>query len=174
MTLITDEYRALNAQQHHEAQEWGLQSIRYWKTVKELCEQLGINKCLDYGCGKRALERALAPHNIRVTNYDPAFPEYATPPEPHALVVCTDVLEHIEPECLDAVLTDLHRCTKAIGFFVISSKASIKNLPDGTNPHRIIQEMPWWIERMKPWFKVHTEIFEGEKYFGLLVVPVRD
>ena len=171
MSVISEDYRALNAQHHLEAQEWGLQSIKHWRTVKAFCEDAGIDAVLDYGCGKRALERALAPFGIRVTNYDPAFPELAAPPKPQALVVCTDVLEHVEPECLDSVLKDLRRCTKLMAYFVIATRASLRNMPDGTNPHRIVESKDWWLEKLDPYFKIHSHGPVGEKEFHLFVLP---
>ena len=170
--VITEAYRALNAQQHHDRQEWGLQSIKYWKAVKEVCDRNGFASLLDYGCGKRSLERALTPFGIKVTNYDPAFPELAASPEPHDFVVCTDVLEHVEPECLDAVIADLVRVTKQIGFFVVATRPSLKNLPDGTNPHRIVENRDWWLSKLAPFFNVTPiEDAASTKYFGVAVTP---
>lgn len=169
--LISEPYRALNAKHHHEAQEWGLQSIKYWKIIKNLCTDMGLERLLDYGCGKRALERALLPYGIKVTNYDPAFPEYADSPEPHELVVCTDVLEHVEPECLEAVLDDLQRVIVRTGFFIVATRASLKNLPDGTNPHRIIETSDWWLEKLGSRFEVIHFDPGSEKYFMMVVNP---
>lgn len=174
--LISDAYRDLNSRQHHERPDWGLQSAKYAEFVKELCDRMKLTTFLDYGCGKRALEMILSPHGIKATNYDPAFPEYSTPPEPHELVVCTDVLEHIEPECLDDVLKDLKRVTKDVAFFVVATRASIRNMPDGTNPHRIVEGKAWWYERIRPYFSIMQELgnTQSHKYFSLLVKPKGD
>lgn len=169
--LITEAYRDLNARHHFEAQEWGLQSIKYWLIVKNICEMGGFKSLLDYGCGKRALERALTPHGIKVTNYDPAFPEIASPPEPHDFVVCTDVLEHVEPECIDDVVKDLHRVMRKCGFFVIATRPSLKSFADGSNPHRIIEGKGWWLQKLEPYFEPTGDAGQSEKYFSLIVKP---
>lgn len=171
MPVISEEYRALNAKHHHEAQEWGLQSIKYWQAVKNLCEEMGAKALLDYGCGKRSLERALKPFGIAVTNYDPAFPEIAEPPAPHGFVVCTDVLEHVEPECLVDVLKDLRRVTLGAAFLVVATRASLKNLPDGTNPHRIVESKEWWLNELGKYFDVARDYGNSDKYFAIVVTP---
>lgn len=170
--LITEPYRAVNAAQHAHEREWGRQSAKYADDVRDLCKRLQIDAFLDYGCGKQALGIALEPFGIKATNYDPAFPEFATSPEPHELVVCTDVLEHVEPECLDAVLEDLRRVTKLIAFLVIATKHSKKSLIDGTNPHKIVQPKEWWVGKLGGMFDL-TEApnRQGHKYFTLIARP---
>jgi 2-polyprenyl-3-methyl-5-hydroxy-6-metoxy-1,4-benzoquinol methylase len=65
-------------------------------------------------------------------------------PEPHDIVACTDVLEHIEPDCLDDVLKDIRRCTKKVAFLLIATRPAIKVLADGRNAHLIQQPYTWW------------------------------
>ena len=67
------------------------------------------------------LSNALTGFDVR--NYDPCIPEYATPPSPAELVVCTDVLEHIEPDKLDAVLNDIIRLSSKGAFLVAANAA---------------------------------------------------
>lgn len=169
--LISDTYRDLNARQHFERPEWGRQSIKWWETVKNLCDKLKVKTLLDYGCGKGMLKEALERFGYDVTCYDPAFPEYAARPEPHLFVVCTDVLEHIEPECLDDVLEDLHRVTRKGLFLVVATRPALKPLVDGSNPHRIIQPIEWWLEKIGTHFNVgHTQNM-GDKVFAVMVTP---
>lgn len=169
--LISDTYRALNTRQHYERPEWGRQSIKWWETVRNLCDQLGTKKLLDYGCGKQMLRDALERFGYEVTGYDPAFPELAKPPEPHEFVVCTDVLEHVEPECLDAVLMDLARVTRKAAFLVIATRHSHKNLPDGTNPHRIVQPVAWWLETLSQHFNLGEAQDTNGKVFAVMATP---
>ena len=75
-------------------------------------------------------------------------------PRPADLVVCTDVLEHIEPEKLPFVLDDLRRCVKQIGYFVIHTKAAAKTLADGRNAHLIQKDQAWWTETLGRYFTV--------------------
>ena len=55
-----------------------------------------------------------------------------------------DVLEHIEPECLDEVLDHLARITGKILFVAISTIPAKRYLTDGRNTHLIIREGDWW------------------------------
>jgi 2-polyprenyl-3-methyl-5-hydroxy-6-metoxy-1,4-benzoquinol methylase len=154
--LITEEYKALNRAMHVKKPEWGQASIHTAPMVKELCEKYGFKKLLDYGCGRMRLKQTLASLglDVEVTGYDPGIPEHDTPPEPHDFVVCIDVLEHVEPECVDAVLDDLKRVTRRLGFFTISTVPANRKLPDGSNPHRTIKPAEWWAEKMERRFKV--------------------
>jgi len=65
-------------------------------------------------------------------------------------VVCTDVLEHIEPECLQTVLEHLRSLTRAVAHIVIAIKADgHKKLGDGRDPHLIIESPNWWRAKLK-------------------------
>src|SRR6187402_2868658 len=114
----------------HEGGYYGLRGSRWAPTVLNVCNVAGSRDVLDYGCGQRTLERDLG---FPIRNYDPCIPGLDAPPEPADVVACTDVLEHIEPECLDEVLDDLKRVTRGIGFFVIAHHPAKKTLPDGRN-----------------------------------------
>ena len=129
----------------HEQPEYGVIGQQYVHVVREMCETYRSQEILDYGCGKRTLEKALG---FGISNYDPALPGLDKTPVPSDLVVCTDVLEHIEFPCLDEVLNDLRRCTKKAFMAVITVVPAIKSLPDGTNPHRIVAPADWWLPRL--------------------------
>ena len=62
-----------------------------------------IKRVLDYGCGKGLLGLFLP---ISVYNYDPAMPEWSADPEPEDYLLCTDVLEHVEPDCIEDVVEE--------------------------------------------------------------------
>ena len=82
------------------------------------------------------------------------------PAHPADLVICIDTLEHIEPDYLDAVLTDLMRCTKKVGYFIINTKAAGKTLPDGRNTHLIQEGKDWWKERIEKYFTIPKKGFQ--------------
>ncbi len=133
----------------HEQPEYGVIGQTYANLVLALCDRFCSRDILDYGCGKRTMEKALGFH---IQNYDPALPGFDSPPAPADIVVCTDVLEHIEPDCLDSVLDDMRRCTKKAFFSVVTVVPAVKLLPDGTNPHKICEPWEWWHERLsKRW-----------------------
>lgn len=151
MTLISPEYRAINAQLHDNP-AFGVIGQRYAERVGNLMRASNLTDLLDYGCGKATLAKALAVSHpeITATNYDPAIPEYsAHPTEAHDFVACTDVLEHIEPAHIDAVLDDIARLTRIACYLVISKVPSSSHfLPDGRNPHLIVEQAPWWHEKL--------------------------
>lgn len=169
--LITEAYKELNARQHFERPEWGRQSMKWWETVKSICDQAGLKTFLDYGCGKQSLKEALSPFGYTVTGYDPAIPGLDQPPEPHDFVVCTDVLEHIEPECLDAVLADLHRVTRKGCFMVIATRPANRLMVDGSNPHRIVQSREWWMDKLSERFHLAPAQETSDKIFAVMGAP---
>ena len=142
--LISEAYREQNKELHR-AGNYGVSGAKWALSVDDLAGKMSTRDILDYGCGQRHLEKSLG---YPIRNYDPCVTGLDSPPDPADLVVCSDVLEHIEPECLDAVLDDLQRVTRQIGFFVIANRPAKKFLPDGRNAH-LIQEGPeWWFPRL--------------------------
>ncbi len=147
--LISEQYRELNAQKHKESPKYGSYGDRLADFVRHMAKELCATSILDYGCGKRQLEKALG---FAINNYDPAIPGCEATPEPADLVVCMDVLEHIEPECLEDVLNDLARVTKEKLVLLIDTVPAQKHLADGRNAHQIIEPMRWWLPKvMQRW-----------------------
>ena len=149
--LISAEYRELNARLHRENVAYGVGGAKHADTVLKLCKSLNTQSVLDYGCGKGRLAAALP---FAVWEYDPAIPGKDQSPRPADLVLCTDVLEHIEPDHLESVLSDLHRCVKLVGYFVIHTGPASKKLADGRNAHLIQRRKEWWVNRLKTYFDV--------------------
>ena len=148
LDLISPSYRAINIKLHEEA-SYGTSGRLHCKDVDEFAAWLGVKTILDYGCGKRFLGFYLMAHGWKVENYDPGIPYLSKSPEPADLVTCTDVLEHIEPEHLDAVLDDIKRLARMAVYFAISTRESRRILPDGRNAHLIVQTERWWLEQLK-------------------------
>jgi hypothetical protein len=165
--LISADYRDMNTQLHRENLAYGVGGGKYAPTVRKLAESMKTTSILDYGCGKGYLAKELP---FPIWEYDPAIPEKAESPRPADLVVCTDVLEHIEPDLLEFVLADIRRCTKKVGFFVIHTGPAGKTLPDGRNSHLIQQPMPWWKDRLKRHFKI-GQLFERAPLVFAVVGP---
>jgi hypothetical protein len=143
--MISESYKELNRQLH----EQNLYGVSGWFTrdiVRQISDS-GRLPILDYGCGKRTLSKALGPA-YRVTDYDPCIEGLDTPPEPHPIVVCGDVLEHVEPEFVDDVLKDLRRLCTDVGFFVITFEESSRILPDGRNAHLSQHPIDWWLNKL--------------------------
>lgn len=149
---ISQEYIELNRQLHDANHNYGGHGDRYADVIKKLVKKRHIKSVLDYGCGKGALGAAL---DFPIWEYDPCVPGKEAAPRPAEMVVCTDVLEHIEPENLDAVLEDLRRVTKLVGFFAIHTGQSGKTLADGRNTHLIQQDKEAWRELLSKYFSVN-------------------
>lgn len=142
LQTISEAYRAENANLFIKSERYGTSGAKYAELIRPLADW-GRKTILDYGCGRRTLAARLGPA-YRITHYDPAIPEFAASPVPHPIVVCTDVLEHVEPAYLDAVLADLRRCTLERAFIAVALGPSSQTLTDGRNAH-LLQEPPgWW------------------------------
>ena len=140
--IISESYRKLNEQLHQNSERYGTSGARYRDFVRPLADW-GRKPILDYGCGKETLAHGLGPA-YRVTGYDPAVPGRDTPPVPHPIVVCTDVLEHVEPAYMDNVLAELRRLTLEKLFTAIALAPSSQTLADGRNAHLSLHTPQEW------------------------------
>jgi hypothetical protein len=155
-SVISDLYRKQNTELHKRCMHYGISAGERWGPhVLELIKEHGYADVVDYGCGKGSLGKLLREHNIPCQDYDPAIVAKCVPPQPADLVVCVDVMEHVEPEFLDAVLADLARVTKKLIFFVISNQPASKTLSDGRNAHLIVRDPPWWVHKIREHFHIH-------------------
>lgn len=148
--LITPEYQKQQESMHASQKiNYGTTAAKYGQMVGEIIDSLGINRLLDYGCGHNlSLQENLKPQKtFQYQGYDPGVPDYAEPPEPAELVVCIDVLEHIEPDCLNDVLDHLESLTEQILFATVHTGPAGKILPDGRNAHLIQKPAEWWLPR---------------------------
>jgi 2-polyprenyl-3-methyl-5-hydroxy-6-metoxy-1,4-benzoquinol methylase/uncharacterized Rossmann fold enzyme len=175
--LISAGYCALNQQMHTQNLAYGVGGGKHSEQVLKLAESIKTTSILDYGCGKGYLAKAIP---FPIWEYDPAVPGKQESPRAADLVVCTDVLEHIEPERLAYVLDDLRRCTKQVGYFTIHTKAAQKTLPDGRNTHLIQRGEDWWRKRLERFFTIgqiwkkgpELIVVVGQKARGSRSVPV--
>ncbi len=148
--LISSDYRALNQRLHSERPDYGTSGQRWAQIVSTLMQEHDCVSVLDYGCGKQTLQKALG---FPIRQYDPCIEEFSATPEPADLVACTDVLEHIEADCIDSVLDDLKRVTGKVGFFTIATGPAKKTLPDGRNAHVLQRPVTWWLPQI--WERWH-------------------
>lgn len=144
--LITDEYRELNGQLHSSRADYGAGGHRWASEVEQLAKAIGARTIVDYGAGKQTLARAIKSRSV--ISYDPAIQEISTMPEPADLVVCSDVLEHVEPECVEDVLDTLQFLSLKAVFLVVATRPAKKFLADGRNAHLIQQPAKWWLARI--------------------------
>lgn len=151
LDLISPKYRKLQKMLHGQPRGYGGRGDKWAGIVLQLALEYRATSILDYGCGEGTLAKALrseAINGMRVSEYDPAIPGKDELPEPADLVVCTDVLEHIEKDRIDAVLAHLMELAQMAIFCVISTKHSNKVLADGRNAHLIIAPPKWWKKKL--------------------------
>ena len=165
---MTSEYLELQRQMHV-PENYGISGHKHAKTVHGLASQLvqkyGSVSVLDYGCGQSTLKRALDGfrpiENMDWREYDPSIAGKDLEPEPADLVVCSDVLEHIEPDCLVNVLDHIESLAKKLAFFWIDTEEAIKVLPDGRNAHICLHPPDWWFRKIKARFIVaESSVYE--------------
>lgn len=154
---ISNEYKQ-QLKQTHESKNWGTTS-KLPRQVVLAIEKYKPQSILDFGCGKGQIVNLLKekyPH-MTVYGYDPAFNEQL--PDSVDMIMSTDVLEHVEPEQLDATLEELNKRCNIVQYHLIACFKAKKFLPDGRNAHLIIKTPDWWQEIMYDKFKVvHEDI----------------
>jgi hypothetical protein len=134
-------------QQLHARAQWGADGAKHCAVVRAIIEECKPATALDYGCGEGKLSEGLKP--FRVSGYDPGIPEKSKLPKPCDLIICTDVLEHIEPEKIDAVIDHIYRLCGMQAYFVIALRPANAILPDGRNAHLIVRNADWWIAKIR-------------------------
>lgn len=147
--LISRDYLESQVQMHAHPRGYGQRGDHWAPTVIALAKKYDVGSILDYGCGAGSLGRALRETGLfSVREYDPAIPGKDSPPFFADMVVCTDVVEHVEPEKLDNVLTHLRALARKVVFLVAACRPANKLLPNGQNAHLIIEDGHWWRERI--------------------------
>jgi FkbM family methyltransferase len=151
--VISKDYVKQNEMLHQTNPYYGVSGVKYANDVLSLTKQLNTTDVLDYGCGKGTLASALP---FPINEYDPAIKEKSKDPAPADLVVCTDVLEHIEPEYIDNVIGDLARCTLKKALLIIHTGPALKTLPDGRNTHLIQEDQSYWDKKLLSQFTIDS------------------
>lgn len=158
VNLITENYKAVQRQKHAECQEWGTSGQHWVESARSFIEEHDAKTVLDYGCGKNTLLAALndiMPEKMFLP-YDPCIPEFDVTPMPSDVVLCTDVLEHIEPDLIDAVLDHIRDLTKKAAYLVIFTQPAKHVLPDGRNAHLICKGPSYWTPKLEKRFKIDS------------------
>ena len=160
--IMSSKHKELTERLHHDNLAYGIGGGRHAEIVEKIVEASKLRSVLDYGCGKGYLAKSLS---FPIWEYDPAIPGKDESPRPADLVVCTDVLEHIERDRLLFVFDDLRRCLRKVGFFVIDTKPAQKFLADGRNTHLIQEGKEWWEKKLNELFVVSSIREEGSELF---------
>lgn len=146
--MITTEYQQQLIELHSK-QKWGNQGWKALPTLLSLILQYRVKQptVLDFGAGERTLERDAkwALPQVQVVSYDPGIPGIDHLPQgPFDFVICTDVMEHVEPKFVEDTLEYIRMVTRHATYFVIACTKAKTILPDGRNAHVTIETPQWW------------------------------
>lgn len=157
--MLTKAYRQLLEKMHEDPDlKWGNDGKHHAEAVAAFGKRIGATTILDFGCGRSTLSKTLkrSGHKFKCTDYDPGRPKKATlPAGVFDMVVCTDVLEHVEPQHLEDVMKALSDRAWRAAYFVIDTEPAVATLPDGRNAHLIVKPAGWWTGRLSAHFPRH-------------------
>lgn len=139
--LISPKYQQLLLAKHGHG-KWGADGAKHVANANAYADALEAETILDYGCGEMKFAEAMKPR--RVSGFDPGVPGKAGMPKPCDLLVCTDVLEHVELEKLNNVLGHMRSVCLKGAYVVIATREANAKLPDGRNAHLIVRDEKWW------------------------------
>lgn len=143
---ITPAYLAEQKKLHADPRGYGMRGAKWADEVENCIARLPTcDAVLDYGCGGNSLAETLKARGHRTRSYDPAIPAFAHEPLRSDLVTCTDVLEHVEEDCVFAVLDHLAQLTRRGLFVVVSLVETSKTLSDGRQAHITLRPASWWV-----------------------------
>lgn len=131
---------------------------------------------VDFGCGTGRASMSLARHGFKVTGFDIAdnclddvvdVPLIlgditASPPVIKAdYGYCTDLMEHISPDGVDAALNYIADCCgKGVFFSICMVPDAFGEVLIGEPLHLTVQNKEWWLERLSSRFTVaHTMVW---------------
>ena len=156
----------MNAKLHEENEKFGNRTnaaglaTHLPKALTQLHKEGLCSSFLDYGTGKGALIRRLEDEltsKITVRGYDPAVEKYSSrPTEAFDILTCLDVLEHVEMNNIQEVLTEICVLTKYFCYLVIDLQPAVKTLEDGRNAHILLAPPDWWLSKISQLFPCTT------------------
>ncbi|MCB4378640.1 methyltransferase domain-containing protein [Synechococcus sp. MU1650] len=165
MDTISREQQKLNSELH-KSDQYGNRSSAAGlasnlpRALDRMHEYGLCNRFLDYGTGKGKLLEYLKQnikHPIQLEGYDPAVETFCQKPsEKFDIVTCLDVLEHIELDTIDNVLTEIRDYTRYFCYLVIDLQPAVKTLSDGRNAHILLAPPNWWQNKISQLFTSYS------------------
>jgi len=138
---------------------YGSSSMLHFDEISSVVLEQKPKSILDYGCGRSDLVAHFWNDGKReIDRYDPAIPAYKTlKDKTYDMVLCNDVLEHIEMRDVDRVLQEIKTKSDSV-IFTISLKLARAVLPDGRNAHVTILKRKEWLRWIKEVFGAVLEL----------------
>jgi len=170
---VSDTYAAQLKELHNKNQAFGVGNVtaKHYPTIRGIIQKRSFGSVLDYGCGKghfiKFAQEAMP--GLRVEGFDVASDEYAVlPKDVFDMVVCLDVMEHVEFGALSSVLAEIRDRTGKVFVCSVANYPAGKMLPDGRNAH--VTQMPfgYWFNMFSCFFRVDQFIRTG-KAEGLFI-----
>jgi len=151
MNTISNYMLDQNEKFHSQREDYGSFGHRWRLGISTLITKYNVNSIIDFGAGKKTLEKSMG-HEISIQSYDPAFDGLNPNLTEADLLVCTHVLEHVEPKYLQSTLDYLSSLANKAFLLVMDNGISGKILPDGTESNLIQKDMGWWKDQIKESF----------------------
>lgn len=172
--LISQAYLAEQKRLHADPRGYGGKGGKWASVVLGIVNEFGAATVLDYGCGQGSLAVALHGAGFKwVTEYDPAIPGKDKLPHQADIVVCTDVLEHMEPELLETGLIHLQSLIRKAALVAVSVVPTAKTLSDGRQAHISLHNRDWWMMTLQRFFDVGRVLddWKPEKQLVVVLTP---
>lgn len=172
MRLLSPEYLELQRDLHARGGYGiGVDAFEVSRIILNSRAGEGVTTVLDYGCGQGALKRMVEePGEIVCAEYDPCIPGKDALPQPADIVVCSDVMEHVEEDCVGAVLDHIASLTQKLAIFVIATGPSRKIMADGRQAHITLHDMEWWRKALERVLIVERDQDRSDAGRGLLFI----
>jgi hypothetical protein len=147
--MLSSNYRQ-QLEQIHTDDRWGVVGWTQGGYINQLRQQHHCASVLDYGSGHGSLARWFYKNSVELDlrEYEPGIAAKSSLPTPADLVVCVDVMEHVEPEYVGDVLDHIQSLAHKCVYFSIDTAPAERLLPDGRNAHLVQKPSKWWRKQL--------------------------
>lgn len=142
---LSSTYLAL-LQHEHNTTQWGTAGWTAAPWVWQHMQQYQLKSVVDYGSGHGSFGHWFQQQGIELDlqQFEPGRASGRIQLVPAQVVVCIDVLEHVEAEYLSAVLDTIHSLALHSVYFNIGLRPAKRVLQDGRNAHLCLLEPAAW------------------------------